>query len=106
MRLDLPWRFGQLKDENQDNQSKKDLERDRKSPSCLTVDEGAAKVDPIRNANSTRNESSFDHNKLSSSVRFRAFRLPRGYGRGIKSIPDTRYKSANDQVRQAEGGCL
>lgn len=63
-------------------------------------------VDPVRHANSSRNEQAFDHDQHSTFVRRRAFRLPHRDGCCVHTIAYTTNHTANNQLCEAEGRSL
>lgn len=71
------WRFRKFQDKQQDNESKEDLKANWKSP-CdrIGIQEREAEVEPVAEADTTGDQSTFNHHKLTTSVRLGTFRLP------------------------------
>lgn len=63
-------------------------------------------IDPVAEADTSRDHRSLDHNHLPSLVRFTGFCLPGRDSRSIYTVTDTGYDSSDDELRQVEACTL
>jgi hypothetical protein len=83
-------RLRKLQYKGQNDQSEDDLKRYGKPPGDRTrLEEREAKVKPIADTDTTRDQSAFDHNKLTTSMCLRTFGLPCRNRRSIQAVTET-----------------
>lgn len=99
-------RFRKAQDGHEDDQREDDLEGDRETPCNLGVDEGEAKVEPVTKSDTCRNQRTFNHDQLPTSVRLGGLGLPCRDGGGVHPVADTGDETANDEVAERESRAL
>lgn len=96
-------RLGEKHDKGQDDEREDDLERDGEPPRDRAwVEEGESQVQPVTDADTTRDQSAFYHDERTTTVGLGALGLPGRDGRRIQTVADTSDNTTDDEVGQAE----
>jgi hypothetical protein len=93
--------------DSQNNQGKDDLECDREAPrDGGGLQEGECEIQPVTDTDTTSDKSTLDHDKLTTAMRFRTFRLPRWHRGCVETISNTGDDTTDDKVREFESRAL
>ncbi|KAH3669229.1 hypothetical protein OGAPHI_001350 [Ogataea philodendri] len=105
--LDQPsWGLWESQSERKNNQWEDHLEANGESPRNGTFSEVKAKVNPVRDSNTTGDQSTRNHHKTSSSFCSRAFCLPHWNSTGIHTVTDSCHNTADNKMTNSVGRAL
>lgn len=100
-------RLGHFQDQSQQKQTEEDLEGEWEAPrDWVWFQVWETKINPVGQADTTRDHSSFDHDHLPTFMRLWCFWSPCWHRGCIHSIPETSDNSPNDEVGKRERSTL
>ncbi len=97
--------LGQLHDQGDDDEGEEDLEGDGEAPGdAAGFGVVEAKVDPVGDADTARDERALDHDQHATTMGLGAFRLPGGHGGGVEAVAEAGDEAGDDEHGQGDGG--